>query len=77
MHLLSLRHQVVRVPDVGVFQFDAGETIWTESSHKFTEAELGAYATASGFTTVRTWTDSEWPLAETLWQRGADGILVR
>jgi L-histidine Nalpha-methyltransferase len=77
MHLLSLRHQRVRIPDVGIYHFDAGETIWTESSHKFTEAELEDYAAASGFTTLRTWTDSEWPLAETLWQRGADGILVR
>jgi L-histidine N-alpha-methyltransferase len=77
MHLLSLRHQQVRVRDIGAFQFDAGETIWTESSHKFTEGELRDYAAASGFHTMKTWTDSEWPLAETLWQRGADGILVR
>jgi L-histidine N-alpha-methyltransferase len=77
MHLLSLRHQRVQIPDVGDFYFDAGETIWTESSHKFTEAELRNYAAVSGFTTVRTWTDGEWPLAETLWRRGADGILVR
>ena len=77
MHLLSLRRQKVRVRDIGEFHFDAGETIWTESSHKFTEGELRDYAAASGFHTMRTWTDSEWPLAETLWQRGADGILVR
>jgi dimethylhistidine N-methyltransferase len=77
MHLLSLREQLVRVPDIGEFHFDAGETIWTESSHKFTEAELCDYAALSGFHTVKTWVDAEWPLAETLWQRGANGILVR
>lgn len=77
MHLLSLRNQQIHIPDLGEFHFDAGETIWTESSHKFTESELREYASASGFITLKTWIDSEWPLAETLWQRGADGILVR
>jgi dimethylhistidine N-methyltransferase len=77
MHLLSLRRQQVHIPDLGEFHFDAGETIWTESSHKFMEAELRDYAAASGFETIKTWTDAEWPLTETLWKRGADGILVR
>jgi len=77
MHLLSLRRQQVFIGDLGKFSFEAGETIWTESSHKFIEEELKAYASASGFDTVKTWTDVEWPLAETLWKRRPDDILIR
>ncbi len=69
MHLLSCREQTVYVSALDrTFDFLAGETIWTESSHKFTEDELGAYARSSGFQPLATWTDSEWPFAETLWR---------
>ncbi len=77
MHLLSLRRQTVSIGDLGEFSFESGETIWTESSHKFTEAELRYHARLSGFETVKTWIDSEWPLAETLWKRSGNDILIR
>lgn len=69
MHLLSCRDQLVHIAalETGV-RFRAGETIWTESSHKFTEQELDAYACLSGFHRIETWVDDEWPFAETLWQ---------
>lgn len=69
MHLLSSRNQSVRVGALDtIFHFRAGETIWTESSHKFTEEELMDYARSSGFQPLATWTDREWPFAETLWR---------
>lgn len=69
MHLLAWKEQDVYIGDIGRrFHFEAGETIWTESSHKFTELELEALANGSGFTPRKTWIDIEWALAETLWQ---------
>ncbi len=72
MHLLSCREQTVYFGALRpAFHFRAGETIWTESSHKFTEDELAGYARSTGFQPLATWTDSEWPFAETLWRVGA------
>lgn len=69
MHLLSECNQVVYIGALGSrFGFEAGETIWTESSHKFTPDELDGYATAAGFAPVKVWVDSEWPFAEALWK---------
>ncbi len=69
MHLLSRRDQIVFVDALETeFVFRAGETIWTESSHKFTEAELNSYAHSSGFSPMHMWIDGEWPFAEALWR---------
>ncbi len=69
MHLLSCRDQSVYVGALDTnLRFHAGETIWTESSHKFTESELHACALSSGYTPVATWVDQQWPFAETLWR---------
>jgi L-histidine Nalpha-methyltransferase len=69
MHLLSIRDQTVNVGALErAFPFRSGETIWTESSHKFTTDELNGYARASGFMPMQTWTDKEWPFAEALWR---------
>jgi L-histidine N-alpha-methyltransferase len=69
MHLLSCRNQRVhfRALDLAV-DFEDGETIWTESSHKFTVRELEDYAQSSGFQAVMAWVDHEWPFAEVLWR---------
>ena len=69
MHLLSCRDQDVFIGALdATYHFKAGETIWTESSHKFTEEELNRFAQEGGFTTAATWVDREWPFAEVLWQ---------
>jgi dimethylhistidine N-methyltransferase len=48
MHLESLKPQTVRV--LGrAFQFDSGETIHTESSHKFSVGSFTALAVAAGW----------------------------
>ena len=69
MHLLSCRDQDVTIPALGAaFHFEAGETIWTESSHKFTEVELDGLALSAGFVPVDMWIDENWPFAEALWR---------
>ncbi|MFL6415816.1 MAG: L-histidine N(alpha)-methyltransferase [Bryobacteraceae bacterium] len=69
MHLVSFRNQTVTVSALDfLFRFAAGETIWTESSHKFTEQELCEFATSTGFDPVASWNDSEWPFLEALWR---------
>jgi len=69
MHLLSCRDQCLYVGALErTFRFRTGETIWTESSHKFTVDELKNYGETAGFRTVETWVDEEWAFAETLWR---------
>jgi dimethylhistidine N-methyltransferase len=48
MHLESTRRQIARVRDFA-FAFDAGETIHTESSHKFTVESFTALAGDAGW----------------------------
>ncbi len=67
MHLRSKRRQVVNVRRGGfAATFRAGETIWTESSHKYTRGEIAELAVACGFRTEAQWVDDEWPFAENL-----------
>jgi len=77
MHLRSQGAQTVTIPAAGcISSFADGETIWTESSHKYTAGELGAIAVTAGFTPRAQWTDPEWPFAENLWLAG-EGIAGR
>ena len=67
MHLRSKRQQVVNVRRGGfAVTFRAGETIWTESSHKYTLLEIAELAVSGGFRTEAQWVDDEWPFAENL-----------
>jgi len=69
MHLRAMqRHSVVISALDREFQFRKGETIWTESSHKFRLEQLESMATDCGFVQAKTWTDAEWPFAECLWE---------
>lgn len=68
MHLCSLASQEVSIPGAGcVAAFREGETIWTESSHKYTIERLRKMAAAAGFAASGEWTDAEWPFVEALW----------
>ena len=59
MHLVSTVRQTVRIASLDlVVQFEAGETIHTESSHKYDVATLEDLAARSGFTLGERWTDS-------------------
>ena len=69
IHLLSSVEQVVFVEALQfAVSFHEGETIWTESCHKFTVDELQAFGCEAGFEIVATWIDQEWPFAESLWR---------
>ncbi len=67
MHLVSLCRQLVCVPAAGLrFVIEAGESIWTESSHKYSTDDLDTLAATAGYTVRNRWVDEEWPFAETL-----------
>ncbi|MBV9505558.1 MAG: L-histidine N(alpha)-methyltransferase [Acidobacteriia bacterium] len=67
MHLLSRRNQVVSIQRAALdVEFLAGESIWTESSHKFRPDQLTAMSRMTGFRLERQWIDEEWPFAESL-----------
>ena len=67
MHLRSKRDQRVTVAKAGFsVEFREGETIWTETSHKYSLAEVEALTGNSGFRREVQWVDAAWPFAETL-----------
>jgi dimethylhistidine N-methyltransferase len=67
MHLRARRRQIVTVSKAEcMVRFNEGETIWTESSHKYGKAELVELAKESGFGCRRQWVDGEWEFAENL-----------
>jgi len=67
MHLESTRHQVVSIPMAEVVvEFQQGETIWTESSHKYSADEIFKTAQKAGFRCDVQWIDEQWPFAENL-----------
>jgi L-histidine Nalpha-methyltransferase len=67
MHLQSKRRQKVSIPAAGIsIVFEEGETIWTESSHKYSAEEVCRMAVAAGFRCESQWIDDEWPFAENL-----------
>jgi dimethylhistidine N-methyltransferase len=68
MHLRSRYRHTVGIPRAGIdTTFVSGETIWTESSHKFTVGDLQIMADVSGFRSEACWVANDWPFAECLW----------
>jgi L-histidine N-alpha-methyltransferase len=58
-YLRADRAQTVHVPGAGIVAaFEAGETIHTESSYKFTRADMVALLAPCGFAEERTYTDA-------------------
>ena len=67
MHLQSKRMQVVNIPAAEVsIEFQEGETIWTESSHKYSAEEIVETARDAGFRCECQWIDEQWPFSENL-----------
>jgi dimethylhistidine N-methyltransferase len=67
MHLQSKRRQTVRIPAADLrVEFQEGESIWTESSHKYLPQEVFEMATNAGFSCQAQWIDEQWPFAENL-----------
>ena len=68
MHLQSVRRQRVNIPGAGLLlRMQEGETIWTESSHKYSRQEPEEMAERAGFRQIAQWMDEEWPFAQNLW----------
>lgn len=68
MHLQSVRRQRVNIPGASLLiRMAEGETIWTESSHKYRPQEPAEMAARAGFRQVSQWIDCEWPFAQNLW----------
>jgi dimethylhistidine N-methyltransferase len=70
MHLRATEAHTVAIPmaDCSV-SFEKGETIWTESSHKYHLHQLEDMARTCGFRPAARWIDPDWPFAELLWVR--------
>ena len=67
MHLRSKVWQRVAIRKAGLrFCLRAGETIWTESSHKYNCEEVVAMGRRTGLRSAGQWCDSEWPFAQSL-----------
>ena len=67
MHVRSKRRQTVNIPGAELMvEFREGETIWTESSHKYSAEEVFQIASHAGFRCEAQWIDEQWPFAENL-----------
>ncbi|MGH9756553.1 MAG: L-histidine N(alpha)-methyltransferase, partial [Candidatus Acidiferrales bacterium] len=67
MHLRSRTWQRVQIRAAARhFLLQPGETIWTESSHKYDPTEVKEMGARAGFRDDMQWIDSEWQLAQTL-----------
>jgi len=68
MHLRARMDQTVTIAKAGLcFRIPRGETIWTETSHKYSQSELVEIAQRTGFRWQGQWIDEEWAFAENLW----------
>jgi uncharacterized SAM-dependent methyltransferase len=57
----------VQIPAAKIsVEFQEGETIWTESSHKYTAGEIVETSREAGFQCERQWIDERWPFSENL-----------
>jgi L-histidine N-alpha-methyltransferase len=67
MHLVSRCSQVVRSVGAGLaITIAEGESIWTESSYKYTQAGVVAMLERAGFHLVEQWVDRQDGFAVTL-----------
>jgi len=68
MHLQSIRRQRVNIPGASLLlRIEEGETIWTESSHKYGQDEPAKMAERAGFRQTAQWIDEQWAFAQNLW----------
>jgi L-histidine N-alpha-methyltransferase len=67
MHQVAQRACTVRVTALDLtFDLKAGESLWTESSHRFSAQELKDWAREAGFEVQQQFIDEAWPFAQTL-----------
>ncbi|NNM13563.1 MAG: L-histidine N(alpha)-methyltransferase [Gammaproteobacteria bacterium] len=58
MHLVSTREQDVSIGDY-TFHFDAGESIHTENSHKYTDEQFARLLQGTGWEQKKVWSDKD------------------
>ena len=67
MHLRSKVWQRITIRKAGYrFYLREGETIWTESSHKYNPQEVVKMGERTGYRCDGQWCDTEWPFAQNL-----------
>lgn len=67
MHLRSKIWQRITIRAAGFrFYMREGETIWTESSHKYNRNEVIHMGERAGYSCLGQWVDSEWCFAQSL-----------
>ena len=67
IYLRSLEYQIVSIRGADlIVDFVPGETICTETCHKFTRERICDMARRTGFRIEAQWVDEEWPFAESL-----------
>ncbi|MGF6777352.1 L-histidine N(alpha)-methyltransferase [Paraburkholderia sp. GAS334] len=67
MHLRAKRRVTAHVAAARLtVTLEEGETIWTESSHKYRADEVGPIAGDAGFTCQHQWIERDWGFAESL-----------
>lgn len=67
MHLRARTAHTVAIPGAGLeFSFAEGETIWTESCHKFSPDEIRDLSDRAGFRLEGQWLDREWGYSQNL-----------
>jgi L-histidine Nalpha-methyltransferase len=67
MHLVSLVDQMIDIPGLELsVSFSAGESIWTESSYKYTPDLFRELVERAGFQNLREWRDDEHGFLEAL-----------
>src|SRR5262249_11271921 len=63
LYPVSGRRQRVRIPASGLdIAFEAGDTIWTESSHKYRAPEIADLVERAGFRTAAQWIEQGFAL---------------
>lgn len=67
MHLVSRTEQVARI-NGDTFPFKTGQSIHTENSFKYSNAEFKSLAEAAGFRRIRDWSDAEQKFEVALYQ---------
>lgn len=69
--LVSARRQQVAIPDADIeFELEAGEPIWTESSHKYEPDQVMAEGLAAGFSGGEQWVEQSAQFALTRFDVG-------
>jgi dimethylhistidine N-methyltransferase len=67
MHLRAKKRIDAEVRAAGLaVSLQPGETIWTESSHKYRADEIPAIAADAGFSVAHQWVEHDWGFAESL-----------